>query len=67
MSVKFRDREAAANRLYDTNIFIQKNKLCGLLCKHGECEWGISYLLSGREQIEEEEIVIAGKSIRKEI
>lgn len=65
IKVKFRKEETSVNVLYETSFSLYEGKLYGILCNHRECGWGISYLLSGKEKISEEYIVIGGKDYVK--
>lgn len=56
----FRDYEWV-ERMYDETFQFEKGKSYGILCEIGEGGGGISWLLSGREEIEEEEITVFGR------
>lgn len=48
-------------RTYDETFQFEKGKSYGILCGIGEGGGGISWLLSGREEIREEEITVFGR------
>lgn len=65
MHVRFRNQEYSINTLYENTFSFHGGKLYGILCNHGECGWGLSYLLSGRENVYEENIIVGGKQYKK--
>lgn len=56
MTVKFRSLTKSIDLLYNEEFLFRQSKVYGVFCNHGEGGWGLSYLLSGKAPINDENI-----------
>lgn len=65
IGVQFRKRENSWNFLCEKEFSFLGGNLYGIKCNHAECGWGISYLLAGRTELYEEQVLINEKKYGK--